>query len=306
MEELSEEMREVAKPSVQQLGRVGNERHRVRPPSHAHDALSCLQNSPDSLQYLSFPLPSPIPTWGRPLPSLSSHCIPKNGSEALQNGVLLELLRFPSQYWRIGVSLWSHINISVSDLFKLEGDKCLEVTSAIVLVQFHSFFSHGRVDDNFLQRKPIISRIRKTLLAKSKPFLSQERTSLPSDSLSSACFALCHICTALWNKSDFILFWTSQKHSRQQFCKMCQDAGCSVGPAVFYVKMLHFSHFGQPIGGAFIPRNKTFSQPCQILIFAFIKTCLGWKIICFALKSFSDPQLEDNREKLNTQLGQQR
>lgn len=44
------------------------------------------------------------------------------------------------------------------------------------------------------------------------------------------------------------------------FAKMWQDTGCSVGPAVFYIEILHFSRFSQPIGGAFNPRNKTLSQ----------------------------------------------
>lgn len=39
--------------------------------------------------------------------------------------------------------------------------------------------------------------------------------------------------------------------------------------------------------------------PAASLIFAFIKAHFGWKIVHFALKSVSDPQLENRRHKLN-------
>lgn len=66
-EELSEETREVTQTlGLKQLERVGNERCRVRAPSHAHNALTAssnLHNPPDSPQCLSFSLPSPSPSW---------------------------------------------------------------------------------------------------------------------------------------------------------------------------------------------------------------------------------------------------
>lgn len=89
---------------------------------------------------------------GHPLPSASSHCIPRNDSDALQNAILPELLRLPEpelrkwvfiMKWTIKILLFLIcLNLKVTNAWKLSCN-CIWVS------QFHSFCSRGRMDANF-------------------------------------------------------------------------------------------------------------------------------------------------------------
>lgn len=74
------------------------------------------------------------------------------------------------------------------------------------------------------------------------------------------CAALRHKSLSSFYFGPYAKFYTEANN----FAKMWQDTGCSLGPAVFYMKMLHFSCFSQPIGGAFNPRNKTLCQDSRV------------------------------------------
>lgn len=105
---------------------------------------------------------------GHPLPCPSSHCIPRNNSEDLQNAILPELLRLREPIlgnkvfiMKLATSIHlflTCLNLKVTNAWKLPCN-CSWVS------QFHWLLI-------FMQRKTIISRIRKTSLAKSKRFLS--------------------------------------------------------------------------------------------------------------------------------------
>lgn len=168
--------------------------------------------------------------------------------------------------------------------------------------QFHSFCCHGRIYAVFLQKennpfqdKKDLQHTNHSCLRKGLPFI-----------LSSVSFWVLHVHSPK-SLSSFYFGHHAKLYTDfySNFIKMWQDTGCSVGPALFSVKMLYFSHFSQPIDGAFNPRNKTFSDShaltviISILLFAFIEAHFGCKIIYYALKSLSDPQLENRRHKLN-------